>query len=52
MDTVPIVPYPFLSVPSEFSEDVCFILQELERGETLCGLCTGLPHGMQGLWAK
>lgn len=41
VDRVPIIPYTFLSVSSELSEDVCFLLQKLKREEKLCGLSTG-----------
>ena len=41
MDRVLIIPYTFLRASSELSEDVCFVLQKLESGETLCGLSTG-----------
>lgn len=43
MDRVLIVPYTFLRASSELSEDVCLVLQKLERRETLCGLSTGHP---------
>lgn len=55
---VPISPYTFLSVSSELSEDVCFLLQKLKREEKLCGLSTGhsacraAPWDARAFWAK